>query len=405
MSLIRTGPLTGLYSPEYRRNSIVNLLASLLRARGGRSPCPGLAGFPDRAFREARRVAYLVIDGLGEHQLRWYLGKARRSPFFAAHPRQVITTVFPATTAAAVTTFATGAPPRAHGVLGWHLHLGDLGMVSTILIGVTRTGMPMMGPDFPLKEYMRLPSHLATVPGRRTLISYGDIPDSRYSRAGLRWHETVACTTLNGLVRHVTAFARAPGRGLAYAYWPGLDSLCHEWGCFHPKVFAHMAALDRALADLGERLRGTGAALAVTADHGLVDTPPEKCIELREVPGFYDGLAVLPSGDAREVSCFVRPAKLPAFLKLVRTRLRRACYCVEGEYLVRRGFFGPGREHPALAQRVGDYVLIARDGYAFNTTPPGMPSKFKRGNHGGMSAEEMRVPLFTVIASPRKESP
>ncbi|HOW97966.1 MAG TPA: phosphodiesterase, partial [Kiritimatiellia bacterium] len=84
--------------------------------------------------------------------------------------------------------------------------------------------------------------------------------------------------------------------------------------------------------------------------------------------------------------------------KLVRTRLRAACVCVEGDYLVRNGYFGLGREHPALAQRVGDYVLIARAGYAFNTTPPGMPSKFKRGNHGGMSAEEMRVPLFTVIA-------
>ncbi|HOW97967.1 MAG TPA: alkaline phosphatase family protein, partial [Kiritimatiellia bacterium] len=312
MSLIRTGPLTGLYAPEYRGNSIVNLLASLLRARGGRSPSPGLRGFPARAFREARRAVYLVLDGLGEHQLRWYLGRARQSPFFGRQPRSVLTTVFPATTAAAVTTFATGAPPREHGVLGWHLHLGDLGMVSTILIGVTRTGMPMMGPDFPLKEYMRLPSHLETVPGRRTLISYGDIPDSRYSRAGLRWHETVACTTLGGLVRHVAAFARRPGRGLAYAYWPGLDSLCHEWGCFHAKSYAHMAALDRAMAGLVRRLRGTDTALAITADHGLVDTPPGTCIELREVPGFYDCLAMLPSGDAREVSCFVRPAKLQA---------------------------------------------------------------------------------------------
>ncbi|MBU1692632.1 MAG: alkaline phosphatase family protein [Verrucomicrobia bacterium] len=396
MPLITSGVLRGFYAPEYRGNSIVNLLASLLRARGGRSPHPGLEGFPAGAFRAARRAVYLVLDGLGEYQLQWYLKQAGKSPFFAAHPRQVITTVFPATTAAAVTTFATGAPPYEHGILGWHLHLGDLGMVSTILMGVTRTGTPMAKPDFPLKEYLRLPSYLESVPGRRSLISYGAIPDSRYSRAGLRWHESSACTTLTGLVRQVVAFARGRGRALAYAYWPGLDSLCHEWGCFHAKTMRHMIALDGAMARLCAALKKTGTALVVTADHGLVDTPPERCIELRDVPGFYDCLAMLPSGDAREVSCFVRPARLNRFRGILRTSLRHACACVEGDALVQGGFFGRGKQHPALSQRVGDFVLIAREGYAFNTTPPGMRSGFKRGNHGGMSPEEMRVPLYVM---------
>ena len=395
MSLISSGPLRGFYAPEYGGNSIVNLLASLLRARGGRSPHPGLKGFPAGAFRAARCAVYLVLDGLGEHQLQWYLKQVKKSPFFAAYPRQVITTVFPATTAAAVTTFATGASPFEHGILGWHLHLGDLGMVSTILMGVTRTGTPMAKPDFPLKDYLRLPSYLDSVPGRRSLISYGVIPDSRYSKAGLRWHDSSACTTLNGLVRRITALARR-GRGLVYAYWPGLDSLCHEKGVFHPKTMRHIVAIDQAMARLVEALQGTGAALVITADHGLVDTPPERCIELRDVPGFYDCLAMLPSGDAREVSCFVRPSRLMTFQRIVRKFLRKACVCVEGDALVKGGFFGHGREHPALAQRVGDYVLIARDGYAFNTTPPGMKSGFKRGNHGGMSPQEMRVPLYIV---------
>lgn len=396
MALIPQGPLRGFYAPEYCGNSIVNLLADLIRAQGGRSPHPGLVDFPVKALGAARRVLYLVADGLGEYQLRRYLAGIRHSPFFAAYPHRVITTVFPATTAAAVTTFATGASPFEHGILGWHLHLGDLGLVSTILLAATRTGVPMAGPEFPLKDYLRLPAPLMTTRGRRVLISYGRIPDSRYSRAGLRWHENHSCTTLAGLVRHVAAFARGRGRALAYAYWPGLDSLCHEHGVFHPRTLKHMAALDRTLACMTVALRGTGAALVVTADHGLVDTPPGRSIELREVPGFYDCLSVLPSGDAREVSCFVRPSRLGAFRRIVNSVLRPACVCVEGEQLIRDGFLGSGREHPALSGRVGDYVLIARDGYAFNTTPRGMKSDFKRGNHGGMSAEEMRVPLYLI---------
>lgn len=395
MPPIRQGPLRGMYAPEYEGGSIVNLLASLIRARGGRSPHRGLLGFPDRAARAARCVVYLVLDGLGEEQLRHYLRTARRSPFWGAHPRQVITTVFPATTAAAVTTFATGAAPAEHGILGWHLHLGDLGLVSTILLATTRTGAPMAEDDFNLKDYLRLPSYLESVPGPRTLISFGTIPESRYSKAGLKWHRKAACRTLAGLVRHMTAFGRR-GRGLAYAYWPMLDTLCHAHGVDHPKVRRHLATLDHALARVWKLLQGTGTLLVVTSDHGLVEASHSQCIELRDLPGFYDCLAVLPSGDAREVSCFVRPGRERTFLERVRKHLGRACRCVKGQWLMKHGFFGGGRRHPALSQRVGDYVLIARGGYAFSATPAGATSDFHRANHGGMSAEEMRVPLYVL---------
>ena len=70
--------------------------------------------------------------------------------------------------------------------------------------------------------------------------------------------------------------------------------------------------------------------------------------------------------------------------------------CVTGEELLRLGVFGPGRQHPALAARLGDYVLIARDGYAFAHTPAGAKSDFNIGNHGGMSKAEVQVPLYVV---------
>ena len=56
MALIPAGPLRGFYAPEYEGGSLVNLLASLLRARGGRSPHKSLAGFPARRAREEGAV-------------------------------------------------------------------------------------------------------------------------------------------------------------------------------------------------------------------------------------------------------------------------------------------------------------------------------------------------------------
>ena len=138
------------------------------------------------------------------------------------------------------------------------------------------------------------------------------------------------------------------------------------------------------------------AAVVVTADHGLVDTTAEGRIDLRDVPGLAACLATLPAGDSRQVHCFVRAGRQRDFLAAARAHLRDACRVVPGSQLLRAGWFGPGRPHPALAQRCGDFVLLARDGHAFACSLPGCPPHFEAANHGGLSADEMLVPLYVV---------
>jgi hypothetical protein len=399
MPLVRKGPLNGFYLPDYRAGSIINLLSSIIRSRGGRSPHSELDGLPARALSGARKIVYLVVDGLGKDQLDRYLASRPRAAFFREHPHQTITTVFPATTAAAITTFSTGASPAEHAILGWHLHLPDLGMVSTILPGTTRTGAPMARDEFDLRRYLKLPLPLQSVPCRKRLISWGDIPESFFSTAGVRWDEVSSCTTLAGLSRQIAAFAKTPGRALAYAYWPGYDSFCHEAGCGHSKTVRHLSEIDRMLDGLVRKLRGTGTVLIVTADHGLVDSTPAHSISFREIPGFYDCLAVLPSGDARCAHCFVRPSKVRKFRSIFFQCLEKSCVCVRGEDLLKLGAFGPGKPHPALANRVGDFVLIAKADYCFGSHLPGELIEFNAANHGGMSPAEVRVPLYAVGVS------
>lgn len=382
--------------PDYRGGGILNLMASIIRSRGGASPHAELTTLPAAALRPFRKVVYLVLDGLGEMQLREHLAAGRGKAFFACHPRHVITSVFPATTAAAVTTFATGASPAEHGIIGWHLNLPDLGMVGTILPAITRTGTAMAPAAFNLKTYLGLPGYLAGVRQPRHLLSWGHIPGSRYSMAGPRWTRRARYQTLAGMERAILAFAREPGRGLAYAYWPDYDSHCHDQGCTGSKTTRHFREMDRCLARIAQRMADTGALLLVTADHGLIDASIPHRVDLRDVPGLMDCLATLPAGDARQVHCFVRPAKLDRFLAIARRRLSKACRVIEGGDLLQRGWFGPGRPHPALARRCGDLVLLARDDFAFTTSLPGAKSDFNAANHGGISSREMLVPLYAI---------
>lgn len=228
------------------------------------------------------------------------------------------------------------------------------------------------------------------------LISQGHIPTSRTSLAQPWWTERHSFENLDGLLRQLRAFARSPGRAYAYAYWPHYDSHCHVHGPEGRVPALHLAEIDAFLARAQNALAGTGTLLLVTADHGHMQTHTR--IDLSEIPGFYDTLASLPSGDSRMAQCFVRPARVPEFLRLTRTApLLGACACVSHAEVLRSGILGPGRPHPALKNRLGDYVLFAAPGHAF-LYPAALSSRkhAKYGNHGGLSADELDVPLFVV---------
>ncbi len=390
--------MAGNYLPDYDGGSTINLMATLIEARGGTSPHAPLRGLDPEPLREVDTLLYVVVDGLGLHQLRRHLAADLGQRFFARHPHQALTTVFPATTAAAVTTFDTGASPAEHGILSWYLHLPDVGALSTVLRTTSRIGAPLVPESFNLREYYDVPSYVESVRGHRGLLSYGDIPETPFGQVGTQWDDRRAYVDLGGLVDTVETFVKEdPGeRRFAYVYWPRYDGLCHEWGILHDEVSAHFEEIDAALADLESRLAGQSVALCVLADHGLIDVDAANCIDVSTIDGFMDCLALAPGGDQRQLNCFVRPRSEQRFLDIVERELSQACVCIPGETLLEANAFGPGTLHPALRGRLGDYVLLCKDGYSLIHTPPGLEPMVMPGSHGGMSEPEIKIPLLVV---------
>jgi len=382
--------------PDYQGGSIVNLLSSIIHSLGGDSPHPGLKALDPRLFDRASRIVYLLLDGVGYNQLTRFMAAGGGHRFFSKHPVERITTVFPSTTAAAVTTFSTGATPAEHGVLSWHLHFHDLGLVGAVLPGRTLTGTRMTRDDYNLRRYLGLPSYLSSLRRHKRLLSFGTLGESAYSNAGTRWNGYGAYRTLAGMERQTVRFAREGGRGVAYVYWPLYDTLCHAKGVQARETRSHLAEIDASLGRLTSRLAGTGTLLLVTADHGVVDSPARKRIDLTTVPGLLDCLALLPAGDGRQVSCFVRPGRVGRFHDVLARHLAKACVCITGEELLESGLLGPGRAHPALQGRVGDYVLLARDDSAFQVRASLTKAGVHKGNHGGLSSDEVYVPLYAL---------
>jgi len=89
--------------PDYHGGSIVNLMHSIIHARGGHSDVPTLNAVPVDTLAHAKNLILLVIDGLGAPWL------AHHAPHGMLHRAQcaTLTSVFPSTTASAIRTPGT----------------------------------------------------------------------------------------------------------------------------------------------------------------------------------------------------------------------------------------------------------------------------------------------------------
>src|SRR3954470_3475498 len=113
--------------PAYEGASLVNLMSSIVASRGG-APLHRVLDFPLQ-IDAARNVVLLIVDGLGDNLL------ARRGSGgeLARRRRGAITSVFPSTTASAITTSYTGRTPLEHGVTGWFTLFSQAGCVAAAL--------------------------------------------------------------------------------------------------------------------------------------------------------------------------------------------------------------------------------------------------------------------------------
>ena len=374
--------------PSYEGDNIVNLMASILSATGGRSQYAELHCLDTQRLTNAQHIVLLVIDGLGFEFLQsCSAGEAMR-----AHLKSSMTSVFPPTTASAVTTYLTGLAPRQHGLTGWFMYFKELDTVTTVLPFTTRMGAR------PLTELgVTARSLLGHVPVFDAIdrncfsVSPAQIAHSEFNRAHTGKAELKPYDSLLDFFAAIEdVVEQTNGKTFTYAYWPEFDHLSHVKGVNSRAVKKHLAELDAGFEELLHRLKGTDTMLLVTADHGFVDISPERIVSVSDHPDLRETLRLPLCGEPRAAYCYVPSDWRRAFLDYVDSELSEYAVCIESEALIEQGYFGPGVSHPGLRDRVGDYTLLMRDGYAIHDTMPGEQPPAMIGMHGGCSSAELQ---------------
>ncbi len=355
---------------------------AVLPALGGASVAglvPALLGGGDRSWlpepaRTADQVVLLVLDGLGWRAIEEH---AAIMPTAASLDGGSITTVVPSTTASALTSIATGLAPAQHGIVGYRMLVGGE-VLNVLRWSVTGNGRP---PDpFDVQR------HTAFLGREVPVVTRAEFRTTGFTQAHLRGSHFVGWHTTAGLIEQCVRCC-ANGAPFVYAYYPGVDTIAHEFGLHDRTYRRELADTDRLVGELADALPPT-VALLISSDHGQMHLERSSWLELPEVVARTSAMA----GDGRFRYCYAPRGTGRELLDVARDAVGDRGWVWSRAEVLEEGLLGTGATG-SIPGRIGDVVLAARDAVAF--VDPALRNEVNlRSGHGSLTPDEMLVPLL-----------
>ena len=394
--------------------SLPGTIAQLLGATAYSPVLPAalLGGLADRY----ERVVLVYFDAFGlEAALRHVdhplLARAASDGVIAP-----LTSQFPSTTTAHMTTIHTGLDVGEHGLYEWFVLEPQLERLITPLpFTFAGDGQGPLPPGF-TAEALYPPTTIFELLAREGVSSVVAGP------AGIAASPTSAVLVRgstsqigfadigSGLAELAAAMASLSAPVYGFAYVDSLDTLLHKVGPLQPagtgvdaEIMRVLDAIERSLlAQLPE-----DTLVLLTSDHGMTAVSPPRTIYLNEGPHAAEVIAhvrrepsghpLAPAGSCRDLFLHALPGHTEELANVVARRLGERAEVRTSDELIDAGLFGPNPSQ-RLRDRLGDVAVLPVLGEAVYWHTPGRFVQALWGQHGGLTRQEMEIPLIALEA-------
>jgi hypothetical protein len=399
------------YPAQYEAGSLPNLASSIYQ-RLTSSDLRGLSKPLEERYRleidETETVVLLLIDGLG-----WKLlgdlaeiesETAAAEVFRSLRDRaQSLTSVFPSTTCAAMGSLVTAQPPGRHGVVGKQVFLAELGRTLNLHHPATDAlAETFKHGSSPGKTVLWQPtlfeSGLRSVVLTRVQFGPSIFTACMFRGATVRFYVSVG--DMADSLREVVIDGAGKGPRLVLVYWDSLDTMLHVFG-YRPRAAAEevgavFGAVARSLQSLPDHL-ARKTRLLVIGDHGHVEIQPGGARAIDSDVRLKELLEREAVGERRAVFLAARPSLERGLMEYLRSSLPGTWSVTPVSEAIEDALMGRTEPSAALRDRLGTALVQpgARSVW-LSPNPIGPATWVPKAAHGGLSREEMLVPLISL---------
>lgn len=324
-----------------------------------------------------------------------------------------LNTIFPSTTSAAVPSMNTKMEPVETGLIEWRQYndkVDDIIMPIKFKHGYNRKI------DL-TKEFNLMPSdiypstniyHKLAESGVESTTFMGDsYADSEFNKALMNGAEMFPYLTLDEALYALSEKINntKDGKHFMHLYLNYIDDIAHKYGAGSPELDLEIDNVLRLIDELllqGTEGKAGKTLLLITADHGHDVFDPDETIYINKViPDFEKYLrrnsrdeAILPSGSAKDVFLHIKPELIEEAKSKLEEVLNDKAEVHLSKDLLAQGFFGRKEPDERFKKIVGDLVLLPYNGQSIWWYQGDKYLKQSKGQHGGLSRNEMEIPLF-----------
>ena len=355
-------------------------------------------------FSGVEKIVLFVIDGLGYNRLVSHIQKFKGG-FYDLTERGVLkafSSSFPSTTSTALTSIFTGLPPSMHGVIGFNMYVPDYGLIFNTLemapvIGYS-SGIDLV--DFFSESSFPWPPLLLDGGVNVKTFTRRNLAGSGLSRLIHRRQDLVGYALPSDMIVQVKRALEQPGPLLLIVYYGGIDTLEHSYGPYSDEVSAELQLFESLLKNqLIEKLSVVTkqkTLLLITADHGVVEIGQTHFLNKPPISNLF---LVPPTGDMRSTYFFPKYGQQEPLREALENSFQ-GFHIMRSADLIEKGAFGPVKNLDRLQTTVGIFTALSQGkNIILHQYHPKETTQNIYGAHGGMTPDEMIVPLLSTRLS------
>ncbi len=369
----------GFTEPAYGDRSLADVVPAVGRALG-----VALDGDQTDGLGLPPAPSYVVflVDGMGAELLTRH---GHAAPYLSSlvEGSTIGTAGVPSTTATSLTSLGTGLMPGTHGLVGFTARIPGTDRLLNHLRW-DKSVDPAQWQPHPTAF-----ARLAAAGVHVTSINKRDFDGSGLTLASQRGATYVGADRVGErIAAAVDASGESPA--LTYVYDSDLDWTGHKFGVSSSQWLQQLAMVDAQAEQLREALPSS-TRLLVIADHGMVDSPDEERVDIDDVVGMRDGVALL-GGEARFRHLYCSSGAVDDVVSAWREVLGSRAMVLTREEAIGQGWFGP--VDTSVLPRLGDVIVACRGDAAVVSTRDFPYEKTLVGLHGSLTSAEMLIPIL-----------
>ena len=377
-----------LVMPNYE-HCILSTITSILKYYNVETKHKSLSLLDDKLKCKYKNVILLILDGMGEH----ILNNISPNGFFNNNKVDIVTSVYPSTTTAALTTYYAGKPPYETGWIAWSQYFREYGRALDMLPRrESYKGESIK--DANMDVFEKVVNYKTVFEQIKESSPETEVFEIMPEYSVRRAKNSIRANDIDEVLDSIRILTKLPTENFIMAYCDNPDGLLHKYGTDSVEVKEYLLETEEKFKKFSKEL-ADDSILIISADHGHKNI--EKAYTLLDYPEILECLITPPSLESRTVAFWVKEEMKEIFVERFNKQFENEFWLMRKEDFLKKNFLGFGEKHYKIDDFIGNYIALSTSSSIIRLeTFLAEGKKIKKSTHCGLTREEMEVPLIVI---------